>query len=74
MAYFPNGCSGEVLDIQCLKCKYGNKPCPIYWMQCNWNYLACNDKIAREIMDYFISNNGTCAMFEAFKEDFQIKE
>jgi hypothetical protein len=74
MAYFPNGTAGEALEEQCSKCKYSKRPCPIYTVQCNWNYSACNDKIAREIMDYLVAQDGTCAMFETFKEDLQIKE
>jgi len=72
MAYFSNGSEGMCLDDQCSICKYGQEPCPIFYVQFNWNYEACNNKPAREILDHLISNNGTCRMFEAFKRDFKI--
>jgi hypothetical protein len=31
MAYFANGCEGEVFDEQCAKCRFGESPCPIYY-------------------------------------------
>ena len=72
MAYFSNGSEGDVLDVQCSKCKYGQLPCPIFWVQLTYNYEACNNKTAREILDYLINNDGTCAMWKEFRKDFEI--
>ena len=71
MAYFSNGTEGSVFDAQCIKCKYGDKPCPIALVQGLYNYDACNNKVARKILDTLVSNNGTCAMYEEFKNDFR---
>lgn len=62
MAYFSNGSEGEVFDFECSTCKYGKQPCPIAYVQMNFNYSACNNKIAREILDMLVSDNGECSM------------
>jgi hypothetical protein len=72
MAYFANGTEGMSFDEQCTRCKYGDKPCPIAWVQVDNNYEACNNKVARKILDYLVSNDGICKMFEAFKNDFEV--
>ncbi|MBA7500883.1 hypothetical protein ES704_03645 [subsurface metagenome] len=72
MAYFANSTEGECFDEQCSKCKYGELPCPIWLVQSNHNYDACNNKIARQILDELVSDDGTCTMFEEFKKDFNI--
>lgn len=72
MAYFSNGTEGMVFDDQCSKCKYGEDPCPITWVQHEYNYEACNNKTARAILDDLVKNDGTCAMYEAFKKDLSI--
>ena len=64
MAYFSNGSEGHCFDEQCMRCKYGEEPCPVAWVQMEYNYEACNNKTARAILDYLVSNNGTCAMYE----------
>ena len=73
MAYFANGTEGDVLYEQCSRCKYGNDACPIFQVQVAYNYEACNNETARKILDHLIKDNGTCAMFEEFKNDFEIK-
>jgi len=70
MAYFPNGTAGMCFDDQCQKCKYGEEPCPIAMVQMNYNYDACNNKVATAILKNLVQDNGTCAMFECFKKDF----
>ena len=72
MAYFSNGSEGSVLDTQCAKCKYGQEPCPIFFLQINYNYEACNNKLARTILDFLIAQDGTCKMWETFRNDFEI--
>ena len=74
MAYFPNGSAGEVFRYQCSQCRYGDGPCPIFWVQYHYNYDACNNKTAREILDYLVHNDGSCAMFQHDPETFRIKE
>jgi len=72
MAYFSNGTEGIVFELQCEKCKYGKKACPIAYVQFTYNYDACNNKIARNILDALIKNDGMCTMFNEFKLDFEI--
>lgn len=72
MAYFSNGTDGEVFDDQCAKCKYGEKPCPIAAVQLSYNYEACNNKVARKILDSLVTDRGVCTMWKAFKSDFAI--
>lgn len=74
MAYFSNGSEGMCLDEQCEECRYGQKPCPIYCVQLNYNYDACNNEVATNILNDLIKNNGVCEMFKEFKKDFQLTE
>ena len=71
MAYFSNGSEGSVFDEQCMECKYGQEPCPIAWVQMEYNYDACNIPVARKILDELVRQDGTCSMFEQFKADFK---
>jgi hypothetical protein len=72
MAYFSNGTEGEVFDEQCAQCRYGEKPCPIELVQMLYNYDACNNEVATKILNRLVKQDGTCTMFETFKEDFKI--
>jgi len=72
MAYFSNSTEGSVFDHQCSLCKYGEAPCPIALVQIRYNYDACNNEVARKILDTLVENNGTCAMWKGFKNDFRI--
>jgi len=72
MAYFANGTEGTVFEHQCSICKYGEKNCPIAFVQQMYNYDACNNEIARKILDELVADNGTCAMWKEFKNDFRI--
>jgi len=72
MAYFANGIEGEVFYHQCSLCKYGDKDCPIAFVQEMYNYDACNNKVARKILDELVTDNGTCAMWKEFQKDFRI--
>jgi hypothetical protein len=74
MAYFANGTEGMVFDKQCAKCKYGDKPCPIALDQFTYNYDACNNKVASNILDILVSDNGTCEMYKNFEDDFKLIE
>jgi len=72
MAYFSNGTEGEVFYEQCMRCRYGEEPCPIALVQMEYNYEACNNPTARKILDSLVLQDGTCTMFEEFKEDFSV--
>lgn len=63
MAYFPNGSAGQLFDEQCARCRYGVAECPIYRVQYNHNYSACNVPEARSILDQLVQDDGTCRMF-----------
>jgi hypothetical protein len=72
MAYFSNGCCGEVFDEECCKCKFGQGPCPIALVQGSYNYSAVGNKIATEILDGLVKNNGQCSMLRTFWKDLSI--
>ena len=74
MAYFSNGSEGMVFDSQCQRCKYGQKPCPIAWVQMDANYDQHKDTsgTATKILDALVKNDGTCTVFEMAKLDFEI--
>lgn len=72
MAYFANGTEGEVFDEQCIRCKYGDRCCPIAAVQSMYNYDAVNNLVATEILSNLILDDGTCIMYEQFKTDFAI--
>ncbi len=74
MAYFSNGSEGECFDEQCGLCKYGQKSCPIAFVQMDFNYDACNNEIARKILDHLVRQDGTCAMKEMAGDDFVVQE
>ena len=69
MAYFPNGSAGMCFDEQCNKCKYGDGPCPIAFVQMEYNYNAVGNTIASAILDHLVWDNGDCAMYKAFEHD-----
>lgn len=74
MAYFSNGTEGEVFDDQCSKCKFGEGTCPIAFVQQHFNYDACNNQVATDILNCLVNNDGTCMMYRTFEKDFSIEE
>ena len=62
MAYFPNGCAGEVLDVQCADCPLGEGPCPVALVQMMFNYDQCSDDQAklRQAMSCLVDDEGMC--------------
>ena len=54
MAYFSNGSEGEALDSECLTCRLGVRACPIYMAQVSYNYEACNNPLARCILNMLV--------------------
>jgi len=73
-AYFSNSTEGDCFEYQCSLCKYGQESCPIFLAQFIYNYDACNNEVARKILDSLVSNDGTCSMYKEFEDDFKIKE
>jgi hypothetical protein len=73
MAYFPSGTSGEHFDVLCFDCAHGwagviprmGKGCPVWFLQCEWNYSQIDDEAKKEALDSLVPNNEevTCAMF-----------
>jgi len=70
MAYFANGSEGECFHRQCDKCKYGNMACPIALVQMTYNYDACGNKVASDILSDLVGDDGTCRMYEMARKDF----
>ena len=68
MAYFSNSTEGAVFDEQCSCCRFGQEPCPIALVQILYNYDACNNKVARAILDDLVKDDGTCLMFKNFAQ------
>jgi len=69
MAHFSNSTEGFLLDEQCMRCKFGQGPCPIAWVQHEYNYKACNDELAREILDNLVDQEKGCMLFTEFKRE-----
>ena len=74
MAYFSNRSEGMMLDEQCSDCRGGDKPCPVYNVQLLYNYDAVNNKVASNILNMLIRNDGTCTVYELFKKELEITE
>jgi len=74
MGYFANSTEGMYFDEQCSKYKYGDKACPIALVQISYNYETANNKVATNILNTLVKDNGDCMMFLEFKEDFERKE
>ena len=72
MAYFANGSEGECFEDQCEECRYGERPCPVALVQQLYNYDACNNKVATNIMNDLVKNDGTCEMYKMFEKDFKL--
>lgn len=68
MAYFANGSEGDVFDNQCAICKFGDKPCPIAYVQMTYNYDAVNNDTATKILGELVMDDGTCLMLKRFPE------
>lgn len=69
MAYFSNGCEGECFGEQCGQCKYGEKPCPIAYVQMAFNYKAVGNEIASKILEHLVKDDGTCEMLKMARKD-----
>lgn len=69
MAYFSNGTEGMAFDEQCAKCKYGQEPCPIAYVQMTYNYDQVGNPTAEAILADLVEEDGTCKMYKTFKKD-----
>jgi hypothetical protein len=74
MAYFANSDAGCLFDAQCMSCIFGERPCPIAFVQTQFNYEALKNPTARAILDELVKNDGTCCMFELSPEAFMTAE
>ena len=74
MAYFANGTEGMAFEDKCTTCKFGDKPCPIAWVQTEYNYDAVNNKTAREILGDLVKDDGTCVMLSRFRKTLRRKQ
>ena len=71
MAYFANSSEGACFEEECATCKYGTESCPIEFVQAFFNYDACNNTVAKAILDHLVKDNGECAMKKTFPKDLQ---
>jgi hypothetical protein len=62
MAYFSNGCEGEILDQQCADCQYGEMPCPIALVQSTYNYQQIGNLRLEAAMNVLVNPKGECQM------------
>lgn len=70
MAYFSNSSEGSVLDEQCCDCYMGiDEPCPVAFVQMNWNYSQVGNDMAREILNELVSEKGICKMKVAIEKN-----
>lgn len=67
MAYFANGSEGELFYEQCTRCRFGEEACPIFEAQVSFNYEAVGNKIATNILNVLVHDDGTCEMFKRFE-------
>lgn len=73
MAYFPNGSSGEVLELQCGRCLLGDGPCPIVGIQMLYNYdqLEEGQEKLKDAMSMLVDDKGTCQVYKQLTENFR---
>lgn len=62
MAYFSNGCEGETLEIQCRHCPLGDGPCPVQFVQMQYNYVQLDEgqEKLQEAMTALVDDDGIC--------------
>lgn len=68
MAFFANGTEGSVFGEQCSNCKLWNKPCPIAWVQTQYNYEQVGNDVAEKILESLVKSDGTCKMLDVARE------
>lgn len=54
MAYFSNSGEGEVFDNECARCPLSDQSCPIALVQMVYNYDACNNDTASNILNVLV--------------------
>jgi hypothetical protein len=74
MAYFSNSSEGYTFNEQCMRCRYGEQPCPIALVKYLYNYDACNNETATKILDSLVKQDGTCTMYELDPDWFEQRQ
>ena len=71
MAYFSNGCEGEVLEVQCADCPLGGGPCPVKLIQLLYNYEQLDDgqEKLKDSMSMLVDNEGVCQVRKQILEN-----
>ena len=74
MAYFPNGSSGEVLEIQCGRCPLGDGPCPVVGIQMLYNYDQLDDgqEKLKYAMSMLVDDQGICQVHKQLMENITV--
>ena len=62
MAYFANGTEGFVFEHECGSCRLGQLPCPVAWVQLEYNYKQIDNPTLRDAIRSLVSDDGTCQM------------
>ena len=77
MAYFSNSSEGEIFDDECSDCPLGGMDCPIAFVQYAYNYVACNNEVATDILNGLVKqDNGKylgCQMKQIIEQLFRRK-
>lgn len=73
MAYFSNSSDGEQFESQCDKCIFGKEPCPIAFIQMEYNYTAASNDTATKILNHLVQDDGTCTMWNQFQSKLEFK-
>lgn len=62
MAYFPNGSSGEILEMQCDRCPLGDGHCPVVGIHMLYNYDQLDDgqDKLQKAMSMLVDDKGIC--------------
>jgi len=76
VAYFSNGCEGEVLEVQCGRCPLGRGPCscPVVMVQMTFNYDQLKDgqEKLKEAMSYLVDDAGICQVHKLLMENITV--
>lgn len=73
MAYFANSTEGSFLDDQCIKCRL-HFNCSVAFVQDFYNYDQCGNKLAENILNSLIGEDGVCKIFDENKMLLQMTE
>lgn len=70
MAHFSNSSAGDHFDSQCTECPLGQLPCPIAWVQMEYNYAQLRDGNGdlKKAMTDLVSDEEGCKTFLLLKQ------